>query len=173
MLKSLQRDFVIVLGLLGATVVVLLLLWRDLGGDLPPVPAPAGGSQGAEAALPAIPGDTLFRLESVASPTPAEGMTGAFYTSHFKPPPKPPPRPPPTTRQVQLTYLGSIRAGEGLRTAVVDDGGDQRTVRVGSNLVANLFVAGIELDRLVLTNSEGTTNVLEFRRQVTLEVPKP
>lgn len=173
MLKSLQRDFVIVLGLLGATVAALLLLWRDLGGDLPPMPAPTGANPVAEAVLPLIPDDTLFRLESVASPTPTEGMTGAFYTSHFKPPPEPPPKPPPTTRQVQLTYLGSLQAGESPRAAVVDDGSAQWTVRVGSNLVANLWVAEIELDRLVLTNSEGTTNVLEFRRQATLEVPKP
>jgi hypothetical protein len=171
MLKSLQRDFVIALALLGATVVVLILLLRDLGGGMPAMPVPTGAVDRAEFTPPPIPGDTFFRLESVASPRPPDGTVSPFHTEHFKPPPKPAPKPPPKTRQVQLTYLGFLRAGDGPPAALVDDGTAQRIGRLGSNLVANLFVAGIEPDRLVLTNSEGITNLLEFRQRSTVEVP--
>lgn len=171
MLKSLQRDFVVTLVLMGATVGVFVLLLRDLGGGLPAMPVLPGAVDTAEFTPPPIPGDTFFRLESLASMAPPEGAASPFHTEHFKPAPKPPPKPAPKTRQVQLTYLGFVRAGDGPLTALIDDGTAQRIGRLGSNLVANLFVAGIEPDRLVVTNTEGVTNLLEFRRRSTVEVP--
>jgi hypothetical protein len=171
MLKSLQRDFVVALVLMGATVGAFILLLRDLGGGLPAMPVSTGAVATAEFTPPPIPGDTFFRLESLASTVPPEAAASPFHTEHFKPAPKPAPKPPPKTRQVQLTYLGFMRAGDGPLVALVDDGTGQRIGRLGSNLVANLFVAGIESDRLVLTNTEGVTNLLEFRRRSTVEVP--
>jgi hypothetical protein len=172
MLKSLQRDFAIAVVLLGATGVVLLLVLQDLGGGLPPMPVSTGAVERAEFNPPPIPGESFFRLESVASPVPPEGSPGPFYTAHFKPPPKPQPAPP-STRKVQLTYLGYLRAGDGPPMAVVHDGSAQWIGRVGSNLVANLFVAQIERGTLVVTNTDGVTNLLQFRQQSTLEVPIP
>jgi hypothetical protein len=95
-----------------------------------------------------------------------------FFTTHFQPRPSPPAKPP-TTRKLDLTYLGFLQAGTGPRRAVVQDGGSRWIGSVGSNLVANFFVAAIEPRVLVVTNTEGRTNQLEFRAKTTLEVPAP
>jgi hypothetical protein len=112
----------------------------------------------------------LFQADAMASQSlPADAPSG-FHTTHFAPPPKPP-RQKPTTRKVELTYLGFLQGGDGPRTAVVQTDSEQWIGGVGSNLIANLFVSTIDQRALVVTNSDGQTNQLEFRTKTALDVP--
>jgi hypothetical protein len=53
----------------------------------------------------------------------------------------------------------------------VQTGAEQWTGGIGSNVVANVFVVSIDQRMLVVTNTEGRTNQLEFRKKTELEVP--
>ena len=172
MSKSLQRDFIIAFAMLGG---VLVLLWfglRDLGGSLPDIPGRRTGRSWDLFQHPATPTGSF--VSGAGSPSLVLGTNqwNGFFTTYFQPQPKPAPKPP-ATRKLDLTYLGFLQAGSGPRKALVQDGSTQRIGAIGSNLVANLFVASIEPRVLVLTNTEGQTNRLEFRSRTTLEVPTP
>ena len=170
MLKSLRSDFVLVLILLSAALFGLTHLFREVSSGQPFPPGRDKPADPTHTPVPLTEAAVLFDTNAVPSQTLPAGVSDGFYTTHFEPPPQPPPQKP-TTRKVELTYLGFLQADDGPRTAVVQSGAEQWTGRVGSNLVANVFVTAIDQHTLVVTNTEGQTNRLEFRNKTSLDVP--
>jgi hypothetical protein len=170
MLTSLRTNFVLVLGLMTAVVLGLAHVLRDLSSGTSLLPGRGSAVELADPPLELTEATALFETDVVASQTLPAGSPGGFHTTHFAPPPKPP-RQEPTTQKVDLTYLGFLQAGDGPRTAIVQTGSKQWTGGIGSNLVANVFVAAIDQRMLVVTNTEGQTNHLQFRSKTALDVP--
>jgi len=170
MLTSLRVNFVLVLGLMTAAVIGLAHVLRDLSAGTPLLPRRGNAAEPAEQLPQLAEANALFETDVVASQALPDGLQSGFHTTHFAPAPKPPPQQP-TTRKVDLTYLGFLQAGDGPRTAIVQTGSEQWIGGVGSNLVANIFVADIDQRMLVLTNREGQTNLLQFRSKTALDVP--
>lgn len=172
LLKRLQRDLAVASVLLAAAVLGLVQVIRDLSTASPARVAEVHPVERVQVVLPLDSAEALFAPDVVASPGPPEGQVDGFHTRYFAPPVKPP-KQAPTTRKVALTYLGFLQAGEGPRTAVVLEGATQWTGGLGGHPVPSLSVSAIESGYLVLTNAEGQTHQLEFRKSVELDVPVP
>jgi hypothetical protein len=169
MLKALQRDRWLAWMLLAATGILLVLVVRDFGVGLPEFPRSPRRAPSSALTVPVSEFDGLFsavRVPRLLTPTNA---FGPFYTAYFQPPP---PKPP-TTRKVDLTYLGYIETDAGPRRAFVQVGETLFVGPAGSNVVADLAVAAIDLRTLVLTNRAAQTNQLEFNVRKPVEVPLP
>lgn len=101
----------------------------------------------------------------------ATNLTSPFFTKHFFPTAPPPPPPPPTTKKVEVTYHGFIEAPSGERRVYFSLGNVPVFAGVGTQAVANLFIADAALRTLTLTNPAGQTNVLPLNVKQVLEVP--
>jgi len=172
MLTSLRINFLLVLVLLAGALLGLAHVLRDLSAGTPMLPRRGSAVEPVDPLPQLAEAGALFESGVVATQTPPAGLASGFHTTYFAPAPKPP-RQQPTTRKVELTYLGFLQAGDGPRTAIVQTGSEQWSGGVGSNLVANVFVAGIDQQTLVVTNTEGQTNLLQFRSKTALDVPLP
>lgn len=146
-------------GLLGLT------LWH-WGGGLPALKPLGNGATRVETRWPTLAQvegwfvrPSLTRLVSVTNaPNP-------FYTHYFQPPP------PPTTRPVELTFLGYLESGTAGRRAFIQVDAQTRSLPAGATVVADHRIHRIERRTLILTNSVGVTNVLEFNIKKVLQVP--
>lgn len=112
-----------------------------------------------------------FSPEELARPVTQERTENPFFTRHFEPPPQPAPPPPATTRQVDLLFQGIIRSSRERPHAFIHAEGKTHIVTNGAPLLADLFVARIAPEQVVLTNLDGRTNVLAFRKPEKVEVP--
>lgn len=165
--QDLQRDRWLAWLLLACAAALLGLVVQDFGSSLPSLPrAERPGTPPPR--LPStrqLPGSfDAARLPSLGVPT---NQWNVFYTEHFRPPPVRPP----TTRQVELTYLGYMQAGDGPKQAVIRVGDRNLVCGLGSNVVASLQVGEISLRTLTLTNASNETNRLEFNVKKPVEVP--
>lgn len=112
-----------------------------------------------------------FSPEELARPVVQTNTENPFFTRYFDPPPAPAPPPPATTRQASLLFQGIIRSSQERPYAFIIADGKTHIVTNGAPLIADLAVARIELDQVVLTNLSGGTNVLAFRKPAQVEVP--
>ena len=96
-------------------------------------------------------------------------LANPFFTRHFLPPVVPPP----TTRKVELTYHGFYNTTDGPKTALVKVDEALTPVAAGGKAVANLFVAEVSWQLLILTNAAGQTNLLPLSTKKVFEVPIP
>ncbi len=170
MLKEVQRDQGLTVLLLISAAALAFLVVRDLGAGLPDLPSVPTNSAPVSLRLPVREFEGVLnpdRIPLLAVPT---NQLGSFLSAYFQPAPKPKP-PPPTTRKIDLTYLGFFQAGERSRQAVVQLGDQQVIAGVGSNVVADLSVAGMELRTLTLTNPAAQSHILHFNVKTNLEVP--
>jgi len=159
-----------------------LLDWGGKDSSLPPLPvlksAPSSPLVAEEARA-------LFRRLESSTNAASSNRVNPFYTKHFippppkpkpkpkPPPPKPKPPPKPATRQIQLLYQGCIITSDGRKLAYVRNGKTMQVLTNGAVVAADFRVAAIALDALSLTNAQGKTNVLPFRKPATLTVPAP
>lgn len=170
--SSLQRDFTLVLSLTLLAALGLAQILRDLVPSTTTSHTPNPSIKKTQPTPPLQPALSLFTTNAVPSPSPQPEQTSAFHTSHFVPPPKPPPPAAPTTKTVELTYLGFLQANTNSpKLALVQNADQQWTGSLGSNLVANVFIADITQTSLTVTNTEGQTNQLPFRTKTSLEIP--
>jgi hypothetical protein len=167
MLKEVQRDRGLTVLLLVSAGLLVYLVVRDFGSGMPDEPRLSTGVAPPLAVLPTREFAGLFGAVSTQR---VAAASGGFHTTHFQPPPKPSP-PAPTTRTVEATYLGYFEAGGRPRRAIVRLGEAQAIIPAGSNLVADVFVSGIAMRTLTLTNAAGATNVLAFDVKTNLVVP--
>jgi hypothetical protein len=168
MLKSLQRDRWIAILLLAGLLILLFLVLGDYGVGLPQFPRPVRESESA--VLPI----TEAQLEALLAPEAvpvlrATNLSSPFFTAHFEPR-KPPP---PTTRKVSMIYQGFFESTDGDKQAFVRVGDANLTVALGGPVIADLAVSEISVPALTVTNSASRTNVLEFNKTVSVEVPAP
>lgn len=115
--------------------------------------------------------EAWFSPKELARPVTQAGAENPFFTRHFEPPPQPAPPPPATTRQAELLFQGIIRSSQERPHAFIRAEGKTHILTNGAPLLADLFVARISLEQVVLTNLAGRTNVLVFRQPVKVEVP--
>src|SRR5512133_1946324 len=109
---------------------------------------------------------------SVVTKTSSNAVPGApFLTRYFVPPPTPAPPPPPTTRKLEVTYLGFYQSSNGPKFAVLNLAGGLVTVRVGSLVATNVYVASAGFTTAVLTNTTAQTNLLQLNAKKEIEVP--
>jgi hypothetical protein len=112
---------------------------------------------------------TLFSAAVPGSSLADTNLANPFFTRHFQPPVVPPP----TTRKVELTYHGFFIAVNGPKTALVKVDETLTPVAAGGKAVANLFVADVSWQLLILTNAAGQTNLLPLNTKKAVEVPIP
>jgi len=165
MLRFLERGLwlsVLILAALGLMVAATAL---NLGGGIPSLVRLPGGES---------PRWDWVRIErlaawfSVSNVTGLESLTNRvnpFFTAYFKPPP------PPQTKKVRVVYMGSLTSSQGDRHAFVQI--EQRTLVLtnGAPVAAGFHVCEIEPSVLILTNTAGQTNRVEFRGQTMIETP--
>jgi hypothetical protein len=168
MLKGLQRDRWLATLLLVGLLILLVLVLRDYGVGLPQFP---NTSRRSESVLIPI---TENRLEELLTPSAVPtlhttNLNNPFFTAHFQPPTPPAP----TTRKVNMTYQGFYQTADGDKYAFVQVDDTDVTVASGRPIVADLSVSEINVQTLTLTNSASRTNVLEFNRTTSVEVPAP
>ena len=119
-----------------------------------------------------IPTARIQKLFGAAAPSlslAATNLANPFFTRHFQPPVVLPP----TTRKVELTYHGFFNAADGPKTALVKVDEALTPVVAGGKAVANLFVADVSWQLLILTNAAGQTNLLPLSAKKLVEVPIP
>lgn len=105
-----------------------------------------------------------------------------FYTSFYNKPPPPPPQPaappPPSEppkpkfRELKLTYRGCIVTSSGTKLGfVLLDGQRSLVVTNGTFIDSDLMVQQVDLEQVELVDPTGQTNIIPFRKEVTLKIP--
>jgi hypothetical protein len=115
----------------------------------------------------------LFAQKIAPTPGPDTNLS-PYFTRHFIPlpaPPPPPPPPPPTTRKIDLTYLGYYQASDSPVRVLLRQGDSFLVSSLGAQVATNVFVSGIGLKALTLTNLAGQTNILPVNVRTEIEVP--
>ncbi len=166
MLNGLKRDRWFATLLLVALLVLLALVLRDYGVGLPRFPK---SSHRPGAALLPVTKDQLDELVA-PSAVPAlhsTNLSNPFFTAYFQPPAPPAP----TTRKVNMIYLGFFETTDGEKQAFVRVDDADLTATLGRPIVADLSISEINVRTLTLTNSASRTNVLEFDKSTSVEVP--
>lgn len=152
---------------------VLILLLRDVGGELPAlpqfVPATAPGNLGPTNGHLA----KMFTPAALATVAPAANLPTPFVTAFFQPPPPPPPPDPKIkkTRKVALTYNGFFETSTGEKRAYLLVGGAMAMLPTGAPVISDLMISNIQ--RLQLTLVRGSTQevAVPFRGSTEVEVP--
>jgi len=184
------RDFSALTAVALLVVVVLFLLITQKSGidEIPQFPLPAQGTSSnadfAQKAFALLPQQTILkeRLDKTNRQNP-------FSTAHFAPPPpkpkpkppppkpkpkpKPQPPPPPKTKKIQLLYQGCVITSDGRKLGFVRVNEKLMVVTNGIPVAAGFAVSKITLDSLILTNRQGNTNVLQFRKPATITIVLP
>jgi hypothetical protein len=168
MLKGLKRDRWIAGLLLIGLLALLVLVLRDYGVGLPRFPQSARHTETAFTPVSENQLQELLAPDNVPN-LGSTNLDSPFFTTHFQPP-KPPA---PTTRKVDMIYKGFFQTTDGDRQAFVQVDNANRTAALGRPLIADLAVSEILPQTLTLTNSASRTNVLEFNKSTSVEVPVP
>ena len=94
---SLVKDRWLTAALQTGLVILLVLVLKDWGGQLPVFPNLKRRPVPLSQAVPVGRTEALFSAASLAQMMPATNAANPFFTAHFRPPPAPPtpPRPPP------------------------------------------------------------------------------
>jgi hypothetical protein len=146
--------------------VLLTLVFRDYGVGLPQFPTP--GRRSEPVLIPISENQLEGLLTPSAVPTlDPTNLSNPFFTTHFQPP-KPSA---PATRKVNMTYQGFFQTTDGDKQAFVRVDDANLTATLGRPIVADLAVSEINVHSLTLTNSASQTNVLEFNKSTSVEVP--
>ena len=168
---SLVKDRWLTAALQTGLVILLVLVLKDWGGQLPVFPNLKRRPVPLSQAVPVGRIEALFSAASLAQMMPATNAANPFFTAHFRPPPAPPPPPPATTRKVELIYQGFFQVESGSKYAFIKAGDSLVTGPVGTKVVADWVVAGIELNTVALTNNAAQTNLLQFNAKKEVEIP--
>ena len=176
MLRLLENSKLFLIVLMLATLALLALAARDLGGELPNRAESKRRPNPPDAALLVGKIEALFLPTTLSALRPATNAASLFYTTYFQPlsapPAQPPtPTPPPTTKKIPLTYQGVYETAGGDKKAFVKVGEGLFVGPVGAKVVADLVVADIALRTLTLKNAASQTNILQFNVQKEIEVP--
>ena len=166
MLNGLKRDRWTAALLLAGLLVLLTLVLRDYGVGLPQFPT--SGHRSETTLIPVSENQFDGLIASSSVPTlHRTNLSNPFFTAHFQPP-KPPA---PTTRKVNMIYQGFVQSTDGDKQAFVRVDDTNLTAALGRPIVADLAVSDINVQSLTLTNSASRTNVLEFNKSTSVEVP--
>lgn len=168
---SLVKDRWLTAALQTGLVILLVLILKDWGGQLPAFPNLKGRHVPLSQSVPVGKIEALFSAASLAQMMPATNAANPFFTSHFQPPPAPPPPPPATTRKVELIYQGFFQVESGAKNAFIKAGDSLVTGPVGTKVVADWVLASIELNTVLLTNNAAQTNLLQFNAKKEVEIP--
>ena len=101
----------------------------------------------------------------------ATNLPNPVYTTYFQPPPAPPAPKPATTRKVDLLFQGSFEVTDSSARAFVKSGDNLISGPVGTKVAADWIIADISKMGIILTNSAGQSNRLEFNKPAQVDVP--
>ena len=164
-MRFLERNLWVSLALLAGLAVLAVGTVLQLGGGMPPMrPLPAGGESPRDFLASGRVQNWFSPENSLHALTPTNSA-GAFFTLHFQP------APPPPTRQVRLLYQGTVQPADGPVVAYLRLDDRLLVLINGANVVADHSIQEISRQAVTLTNAANSTNVVEFRKTVTLEVP--
>ncbi|MHB1306345.1 MAG: hypothetical protein ACYDC1_03420 [Limisphaerales bacterium] len=165
-MRFLEHNLWVSLALLAGLAVLAVGTVLQLGGGMPPMkPLPAGGETPRDY-LAASRVQNWFSPENSRQALAPSNSVSAFFTLHFQPPPPPP------TRQVRVLYQGTVQPAEGPVVAYLRLDDRLLVLTNGAQVVADHSIRDITRQSVTLTNAANTaTNVVEFRKTVTLEVP--
>jgi len=167
-----DRSHVATAGLVALALLLLVLVVRDLGGELPTlprfVPSATVGTVG--------PTDSrlvqLFAPAALTAVAPATNLPPPFTTAYFQPPPPPPPNPNvKKTRKVTLTYNGFFETSTGEKRAYVVVGGAMAMLPLGAPVISDLMLSNIQRAQLTLRRAVTQEVVVPFRGSTEIEVP--
>ncbi len=166
MFTSLEKRLAVALAVLAAQGVLLGLTFWNWGGRLPALKPLGNGATRGETRWPTpVQVEGWFARPALTRLVCVTNAPNPFFTRYFQPPP------PPTTRPVALTYLGYLDSSAGERRAFLQVDDAVRPFGAGARVVADHHVHRIERRTLILTNTAGVTNVLEFNIKKVLQVP--
>lgn len=173
MAATLERNQTYAFALLVGALVLLGLSTAGLEGNLLEVSAvpartapPANGAAVDQFGL-------LFSAEPFEALLTGERRRDVFFTGHFnQPAPAKPVPDPPKSRNVAVTFLGTLAASSGETAAFVRLDQQMMQLTAGGRLVADWGVAAVTGTGLVLTNA-AQTNQVGFRQTLQLSVPLP
>ncbi len=173
MAATLERNQTYAFALLAAALVLLGLSTAGLEGNLLEVSSvpERTATRANEAAIDQFRG--LFSTEPFEELLSGKQRRDVFFTGHFNQPTPPKPVPePPKSRNVAVTFLGTLAASTGETAAFVRLDQQMMQLGVGGLLVADWRIAAITGTGLVLTNA-AQTNQVGFRQTLQLSVPLP
>lgn len=166
MASALERRLLLALAVLAVLAALLGLTLWTLGGRLPTLKPLGNGPERPVDDWPTLAQvETWLAVPSLTTLVAVSNAPNPFFTRYFQPPP------PPTTRPVALTYLGYLDSSAGERRAFLQVDDAVRPFSAGARVVADHHVHRIERRTLILTNTAGVTNVLEFNVKKVLQVP--
>jgi hypothetical protein len=173
MAATLERNQTYAFALLAGALVLLGLSTAGLEGNLLEVSSPAPRASAATNGAPLDQFGALFSAEPFEQLLAGERRRDVFFTGHFNQPAQPKPVPePPKSRNVAVTFLGTLAASDGETAAFVRLDQHMVQLEAGGRLVADWGVAAITGTGLVLTNG-AQTNQVGFRQTLQLSVPIP
>ena len=173
MAATLERNQTYAFALLAGALLLLGLSTAGLEGNLLEVASrpPRANASTNGAAIDQF--GALFSAEPFAELLSSKQRRDVFFTGHFNQPAPPKPVPEaPKSRNVTVTFLGTLAASTGETAAFVRLDERMLQLGVGGQLVADWGVAAITGTGLVLTN-RAQTNQIEFRQTLQLSVPIP
>lgn len=173
MAATLERNQTYAFALLAAALVLLGLSTAGLEGNLLEVSAVPARAAPATNGAAVDQFGLLFSAEPFEQLLAGERRRDVFFTGHFNQPAPPKPVPePPKSRNVAVTFLGTLAASDGETAAFVRLDQQLMQLGVGGRLIADWSVAAITGTGLVLTNA-AQTNQVGFRQTLQLSVPLP
>ena len=151
--------------------VLLAVVFMDVGGGTTKPEALPSGQRSALELPPLEAARLLFDVESYGGLVVTTNSSNPFYTAYFVP--APPPAPPPaSTRIVSFTYLGFYETADGRRKAFLSMDGETITRRQGEAISGVLWVGTIDKQEIVLLGGALKTNVVGFKQESKIELPK-
>jgi hypothetical protein len=168
---SFDRSHAITAGIVVLALLLLVMVLRDLGGELPAlprfVPSTAVGTLS--------PTDhrlgQLFAPAALMAVSPATNLPPPFTTTYFQPPPPPPKADVKKTRKVALTYNGYFETAAGEKRAYLMVGGAMAMLPVGAPVISDLMLSNIQRAQLTLRRAVTQEVVVPFRGTTEIEVP--
>ncbi len=169
-----DRSYVVAGGIFGILGLLVFLLVRDLGGQLPTLPRLTPPTTSSQITLTNERLVEIFAPAALLAVAPAPHLPAAFATAYFQPPPPPPPPNPDVkkTRKVALTYNGYFETSAGEKRVFVGVGGATAMLPFGAAVISDLMISNIQRTQLTLMRSGTQAVAVPFRGSTEVEVPE-
>ncbi len=165
MFTLLEKNLWLSLALLAGLIFLLVASALHLGGGMPALrelrslASPGGPSVSSEYI------DQWLTSKALTDSVLKSNAPNPFFTLYFQP------APPPPTKTVEVSYQGYIQTSQGNLLAYIRVADRLLVYTNGARVAGDLFIKNIEDLKLVLTNSVGATNVLEFNAKKGVVIP--
>jgi len=168
MLQKTLRSRWFIIGLQVSLWVLLYLAVANLGGQSPDFRDGDGAAAPPQSAVPVAGLERLYSSSVPPRTLIGTNTANPFLTRYFVPPAPPPP---PTTRKIEVTYQGFYQTGDGPKQTIFRLGEAFLVAPVGTRIATNLFIAGVTMQAMTLTNLAAQTNIVPLNAKKEIVVP--